>query len=90
MLERLEAGEADVMLADLSYSKDREERIDFTAPFMNIGVGMAHVIRVQISDYLGLFCFWLRQELKESLCLSVCLSVRLAQSANKVSKSSYL
>ena len=45
MLERLERGEADVMLADLSYSKDREERIDFTAPFMNIGVGMAHVVR---------------------------------------------
>ena len=45
MLERLEGGEADVMLADLSYSKDREERIDFTAPFMNIGVGLAHMIR---------------------------------------------
>ena len=39
MLERLERGETDVMLADLSYSRDREERVDFTAPFMNIGVG---------------------------------------------------
>ena len=39
MLERLERGEMDVMLADLSYSRDREERVDFTAPFMNIGVG---------------------------------------------------
>ena len=45
MLERLERGETDVMLADLSYSRDREERVDFTAPFMNIGVGRDPVVR---------------------------------------------
>ena len=52
MLERLERGEMDVMLADLSYSRDREERVDFTAPFMNIGVGREPVVRNTNTDKL--------------------------------------
>ena len=67
MLERLERGEADVMLADLSYSKDREERIDFTAPFMNIGVGMAHMVRgfailMRVSHFCIVFLRYAVQE----------------------------
>ena len=50
MLERLERGEMDVMLADLSYSRDREERVDFTAPFMNIGVGRDPVVKNTKTD----------------------------------------
>ena len=31
--------QTDLVLADLSYSKTREEMIDFSAPFMNLGIG---------------------------------------------------
>ena len=54
MLEMVERGETDIMLADLSYSRDREERIDFTAPFMNIGVGTNAVV-TNLNDFLNRF-----------------------------------
>ena len=43
------------MLADLSYSRDREERIDFTAPFMNIGVGEFSSIQMRPIMSMSLF-----------------------------------
>ena len=39
MVTLLENRETDVVLADLSYSRAREETIDFSAPFMNLGIG---------------------------------------------------
>ena len=54
MLEMVERGETDIMLADLSYSRDREERIDFTAPFMNIGVGTNAGV-TNLNDFLNRF-----------------------------------
>ena len=40
MITLLENRETDVVLADLSYSRAREEIIDFSAPFMNLGIGI--------------------------------------------------
>ena len=44
MVNMLINNQTDLVLADLSYSKTREEMIDFSAPFMNLGIGEIDII----------------------------------------------
>ena len=42
LVDRLEDKEIDMVVADLTYNKERAERIDFSSPFMNLGIGIIY------------------------------------------------
>ena len=55
MVEMLEADQADIVLADLSVNSIREQKIDFSIPFMNLGVGMLY--KKEDQRQLNMFSF---------------------------------
>ena len=55
MVEMLERDEADIVLADLSVNSIREHKIDFSIPFMNLGVGMLY--KKEDQRQLNMFSF---------------------------------
>ena len=55
MVAMLEQGQADIVLADLSVNSIREQTIDFSVPFMNLGVGMLY--RREDQRQLNMFSF---------------------------------
>ncbi|CAG7834172.1 unnamed protein product [Allacma fusca] len=44
MISEVLRGEADIAVADLTISKDRQEAVDFTMPFMNLGISILYVV----------------------------------------------
>ena len=55
MVEMLERDQADIVLADLSVNSIREQKIDFSIPFMNLGVGM--LTKKEDQRQLNMFSF---------------------------------
>ncbi|KAE8743138.1 hypothetical protein FOCC_FOCC011231 [Frankliniella occidentalis] len=55
MLGQVQKGEADLAITDLTITANRALGVDFTAPFMNLGIGLLHTVPKQMQPSLFSF-----------------------------------
>lgn len=55
MLGKVQDGEADLAITDLTITANRALGVDFTAPFMNLGIGLLHTVPQQMQPSLFSF-----------------------------------